>query len=131
MLSAHHIASSARKKDGACLQILLLTSKSPCKGEPVGPQARRGPTIRDLEAAVTQVASTEAAMNQEGIKEAKWFRDAFIDHRDEIRKAFAATHELITHLHGEVKADIAGLRDEVRRNHATVMAQFEKLTTPD
>ena len=97
----------------------------------MAPQARRGPTIRDLEAAVTKVASTEAAMNREGIKEAKWFRDAFIDHRDEIRKAFAATHELITHLHGEVRADIAGLRDEVRRNHATVMAQFEKLTTPD
>jgi hypothetical protein len=31
MLSAHHISSSARKKDGACPQISLLTSKSPCK----------------------------------------------------------------------------------------------------
>jgi hypothetical protein len=25
-------------------------------------------------------------------------------------------------------ADIAGLRDEVRKNHAAVMAQFEKLS---
>jgi hypothetical protein len=32
-----------------------------------------------------------------------------------------------TRLHGEVMADIAGLRDEVRQNHAAVMAQFEKL----
>jgi hypothetical protein len=54
-----------------------------------------------------------------------------IEHRDEIRKAFAATHELITHLHGEMIADIAGLRDEVRRNHAAVIAEFEKLTKPD
>jgi hypothetical protein len=77
------------------------------------------------------VASTEAAMNREGIKEARWFRDAFIEHRDETRKAFAATRELITHLHGEVTAEIAGLRDEVRRNHAELMAPFEKLTTPD
>jgi hypothetical protein len=94
-------------------------------------QAHRGPTIRDLEAAVTKVTSTEAAMNREGIKEAKWFRDAFIEHRDEIRKAFAATHELITNLHGEAIADIAGLRDEVRRNLAAVMGEFEKLTKPD
>ena len=93
----------------------------------MAPQARRGPTIRELEAAVTKVASTEAAMNREGIKEGKWFSDAFVEHRDETRKAFAATRELITHLHGEVIADIAGLRDEVRRNHAAVMAQFEKL----
>ena len=70
-------------------------------------------------------------MNREGIKEAKWFRDAFVEHRDETRKAFAATRELITYLHGEVIADIAGLRDEVWRNHAAVMAQFERLTTPD
>jgi hypothetical protein len=75
----------------------------------VAPQARRGPAIRELEAAVTKVASTEAAMNREAIKEAKWFRDAFIEHRDETRKAFAATHELITRLHREVMADIAGL----------------------
>ena len=94
----------------------------------MAPQARRGPTIRELEAAVTKVASTEAAMNREGIKEAKWFRDAFVEHRDETRKAFAATRELITYLHGEVIADIAGLRDEVRRNHAAMMAQFEKLS---
>jgi hypothetical protein len=33
-------------------------------------------------AAVTKVASTEAAMNREGIKEAKWFRDAFVEHRE-------------------------------------------------
>jgi hypothetical protein len=97
----------------------------------VAPQAHRGTTIRELEAAVTKVASTEAAMNREGIKEAKWFRDAFIEHRDEIGKAFAATHELITHLHGEAIADIAGLRDEVRRNHAAVMGEFAKLTKPD
>ena len=94
----------------------------------MAPQARRGPTIRELEAAVTKVASTEFAMNREAIKEAKWFRDAFIEHRDETRKAFVATHELITRLHGEVMADIAGLRDEVRQNHAEVMAQFEKLS---
>jgi len=36
---------------------------------------------------------------------------------------------LITRLHGEVMADIVGLRDEVRKNHAAVMAQFEKLST--
>ena len=94
----------------------------------MGPQARRGPTIGELEAAVTRVASTEAAMNREAVKEAKWFRDGFIEHRDETRKAFAATHELISRLHGEVMADIAGLRDEVRQNHAEVMAQFEKLS---
>ena len=93
------------------------------------PQARRGPTIRELGAAVSKVASTEAAMNREAIKEAKWFRDAFIEHRDETRKAFAATQELVTRLHGEVMADIAGLRDEVRQNQAAVMAQFEKLST--
>jgi hypothetical protein len=69
----------------------------------VAPQARRGPTIRDLEDAVTKVAGTEAAMNREGIKEAKWLRDAFIEHRDEIRKAFAATHELITPYSGQSK----------------------------
>jgi hypothetical protein len=97
----------------------------------VATQARKGPTIRELEAAVTRVASTEAAMNREGIEEARWFRDAFIEHRDETRKAFAATYELITHLHGEVTAEIASLRDEVRRNHGELMAQFEKLTTPD
>ena len=95
----------------------------------MAPQARRGAAIHELEAAVTKVASTEAAMNREAIKEAKWFRDAFIEQRDETRKAFAATHELITRLHGEVMADIAGLRDEVRKNHAAVMAQFEKLST--
>jgi hypothetical protein len=89
----------------------------------VTPHARRGPAIRELEA-VTKVASTEAAMN----REAKWFRDGFIEHRDETRKAFAATQELITRLHGEVMADIAGLRDEVRKNHAAAMAQFEKLS---
>ena len=94
----------------------------------MAPQARRGPTISELEAAVTRVASTEAAMNREAIKEAKWFRDGFIEHRDETRKAFAATHELITRLHGEVMADIAGLRDEVRKNHAAAMAPFEKLS---
>jgi hypothetical protein len=93
----------------------------------VAPQARRGPAIRELEAAVTKVASTEAVMNREAIKEAKWFRDGFIEHRDETRKAFAATHELIIRLRGEVMADIAGLRDEVRKSHAAVMAQFEKL----
>ena len=64
-------------------------------------QARTGPAIRELEAAVTRVASTEAAMNREAIEEAKWFRDAFIEHRDEMRKAFAAIHELITRLHRE------------------------------
>ena len=95
----------------------------------MAPQARRGPTIPELEAAVSKVASTEAAMNREAIKEAKWFRDGFIERRDETRKAFAATHELITRLHGEVMADIAGLRDEVWKNHAAVMAQFEKLST--
>jgi len=93
----------------------------------VAPQARRGAAIHELEAAVTQVASTEAAMNREAIKEAKWFRDGFIEHRDETRKAFAATP--LTRLHGEVMADIAGLRDEVRKNHAAVIAQFEKLST--
>lgn len=95
----------------------------------MAPQTLRGAAIRELEAAVTKVASTEAAMNREAIKEAKWFRDGFIEHRDETRKAFAGTHELITRLHGEVMADIAGLRDEVRKNHAAVMAQFEKLST--
>ena len=60
-------------------------------------------------------------------QEAKWFREGFIEHRDETRKAFATTHELITRLHGEMMADIAGLRDEVRQNHAAVMAQFEKI----
>jgi hypothetical protein len=52
-------------------------------------------------------------MNREAIKEAKWFRDGFIEHRDETRKAFAATHELIARLHGEVMADIAGPHDGV------------------
>jgi hypothetical protein len=37
-------------------------------------------------AAVTKVVSTEAAMNREAIKEAKWFRDAFIEQRDETRR---------------------------------------------
>jgi hypothetical protein len=46
-----------------------------------------------------------------------------------VGEPFAATHELITRLHGEVMADIAGLRDEVWKNHAAVMAQFEKLST--
>jgi hypothetical protein len=27
-------------------------------------------------------------MNREAIKEAKWFRHAFIEHRDQTRKAF-------------------------------------------
>jgi HlyD family secretion protein len=50
MLSAHHIASSARKKDGACLQILLLTSKSPCKGGETRPhyKARIQLTSKEL-----------------------------------------------------------------------------------
>jgi hypothetical protein len=45
-------------------------------------------------------------MNREAIKPAKWFRDTFIEHRDETRKAFAATHELITRLHGGVMAEL-------------------------
>jgi hypothetical protein len=87
--------------------------------------ARRDPTPRELDERLTrverQVAELATAMtgaNEAAVREFKSFRDAFIEHRAEVRKAFAET---------ATKADLAGLRAEVRQNHAEVMAQFEKL----
>ena len=50
--------------------------------------------------------------------------DGFNEHRDETRKAFATTHELITRLHGEMMADIAGLRDEVQDHDRAALRGF-------
>jgi hypothetical protein len=69
---------------------------------------RREPTVRELEAAITKVADTVAEMNQRAVEEAKWFRDTFIAHREEVRKGFT-----------EMRKDFAELVASVR--------QFERI----
>jgi hypothetical protein len=54
------------------------------------------------------------------IGEAKWFRDAFLEHRAEVRKGFS---EMAT------AAELATVRSEVRTGLATVQTEVDTLRT--
>jgi hypothetical protein len=92
---------------------------------------RREPTIRELEAAITKVANTVAEMNQRAVEEAKWFRETFIAHREEVRKGFAetATRTEMRNGFAELGTALGGQIAEMRRDVTDIAGRLERLET--
>jgi len=89
--------------------------------------ARRAPTIQELDERLTtverelaQVVSTVTTMNREATDEAKRFRDAFVEHRAEVRKGFADVQADVKTLQADVTAirsDVAEILRRVGNGH--------------
>ena len=92
---------------------------------------RKEPTIRGLEAAITKVADTVVEMNQRAVEEAKWFRETFIAHREEVRKGFAetATHSEMRKGFAELSTALGGQIAEMRRDVTDIVGRMERLET--
>jgi chromosome segregation ATPase len=88
---------------------------------------RRAPTVHELDEHLTtverqlaQVVSTITSIDEAATNEAKWFRDAFVEHRDEVRKGFAkmATADELATVKSNVKSlqtDVAEIRKDVSK----------------
>jgi hypothetical protein len=95
--------------------------------------ARREPTMRELDERLTaverelaQVVGTGTRINEAAVQEFQTFRDAFTEHRNEVRQVFAvvesrfhqvgkrfdASHELIIRQHAEVMAEMGKLQNK-------------------
>ena|SRR5215469_4131083 len=86
---------------------------------------RRAPTVHDLEERLTnverelaQVVSTVTSINQAATSEAEWVRDAFKEHRAEVRKGFADTAAGL----GTLRTDVVSLRTDVAAVQSDVTA---------
>jgi hypothetical protein len=97
--------------------------------------ARREPSNQELDERLTrlehhvaEIATTVTQANKAAVNEIHAFRTAVVEHRDEARKAFSSTHELIIRLHAELQAEVRNDRLLANQRHAEIMAQFEKLT---
>ena len=95
--------------------------------------ARRVPTVQELDERLTnverelaQVVSTVTRVNQAAISEAKWFRDTFMEHRDEVRKGFAETAKAAEV--GAVKSDLAAVKTEVAAIRSDLTDLSDRLT---
>ena len=124
--------------------------------------ARREPTNRELDERVTrlehqvaEIATTVTRTNEVAVREIAEFKRAFVEHREEVRRALAetATRELVIRevsgLRTELRGELQSLRTELGRDlqvglnelrivgdgrqvladqrHTEIMGQFEKL----
>lgn len=82
--------------------------------------------LTTVERELAQVVGTVTRINEAAVQEFQTFRDAFIEHRSEVRQAFAvvesrfdqvdkrfdATRELMVRLHAEVMAELGKLQSK-------------------
>jgi hypothetical protein len=103
---------------------------------------RRTSTLKELderltrlERQVAEITKTVTERNRSTTLEIGEFRRAFIEAREEARRAFAetASRELVMRLHTEILGEIgtfhAELLGEIGRAHAEVMAQLSRFTS--
>ena len=88
--------------------------------------ARREPTNRELDERVTrlehqvaEIATTVTQTNEVAVREIAEFKRAFVEHREEVRRALAetATRELLIR-------EVSGLRAEVRGELQSLRTEF-------
>jgi chromosome segregation ATPase len=102
--------------------------------------ARREPTNRELDERVTklehqvaEIATTLTRTNEVAVREIAEFRRAFVEHREEVRRALAetATRELVIRevsgLRAELRGELQNLRTELGGKTRDLQAGLDEL----